>query len=115
MLTAVCAAIAAQRHDLTNEEAIQRSIAGALAAAELPFVREAVLAPGSRVDFLVASSIAVEVKLRCSSKAVYRQLLRYAGVPGVTGLVLATAKRIGLPATIAGKPCRVVSLGEAWL
>lgn len=59
--------------------------------------------------------IAVEVKINGSRRDIYRQCERYCVHPEVVGLVLATVRAGALPATIAGKPALVVSLGRAWL
>jgi hypothetical protein len=64
----------------------------------------------------VAGAIVVEAKgPRHREGPVLRQLARYAAYPEVEFLLLATSRAMRMPATIGGKPCRVLNLGRAWL
>lgn len=76
--------------------------------------REVKLGNGDVVDFMVGD-IAVEVKIRGSRAAIFRQVKRYCAHERVSVLVLATRVTMGLPPTVNGKPCFVASLGRAWL
>jgi hypothetical protein len=108
---------------VSEERALQDAIELLLAAAAddlmlLP-TRETILAPGERIDFTVFHGfrrkiIGIEVKVDGSKADVARQLMRY--VPYVDGLVLVTtrARHVGLPATLGGKPLRVVRLENAF-
>lgn len=108
--------IRARRCDLSDEKRTQADIAEALVAEGLSFRREARLAPGDVIDFLVQERFGVEIKLRgARKKDVYRQLQRYAGHDTIEGLLLVSNLSMGLPAEIEGKPVWFLSLGQAWL
>lgn len=113
-IDAVAAALEGKRYPLEDEIRTQAAIHGDLLACFGGFVEREAGAPGGRIDFRVAD-IGCEVKLKGSPSAIIRQCTRYLGSPTLSGLVLITAKRVDLPATINGKPCRVVNLGAAWL
>ena len=100
---------------LGHEKDTQEDMARVFKAIGLPMRREVEVAPGSVIDFLGATGIGVEVKLKGSPRSIYRQLERYTASGAVKGIVLATNRAMGLPETINGVPARVVSLGSAWL
>ena len=68
----------------------------------------------NRPDFFVYEH-AVEVKIKGSAKAIYRQCERYSAFPEVKGVYLVTNKAMGFPETLNGKPCYVINLGKSWL
>ena len=103
------------RFDLSDEKRTQTQLADALTAAGLPFAREHALSEGDVVDFLVAGILAVELKIKGSKKAIFRQLERYAGHDCVHAILLVSALAIPLPATIKGKPAATASLAFGWL
>jgi len=104
------------RYRVGTEDALQASIGEALTAlADTPFEREVRLAPGERIDFLVAGGIGIEAKVKCDKRAIYRQLERYAKRDQITALILVTGTAMGLPPAIDGKPVYFVSIGRAML
>ncbi|HMI94453.1 MAG TPA: hypothetical protein VK509_23935 [Polyangiales bacterium] len=105
--------LTAHRFDSSTEERLQAGIAQALAAEGLQLEREVVLAPGSRIDFLSADGIGIEVKIEGTETSVLRQLMRYAEIDRVRELVLFTtrSKHLAMPATLRGKPLAVYFQG----
>jgi hypothetical protein len=101
--------LAAHRFDATTEERLQTAIAQALAGAGLELTREVVLAPGSRIDFLSACGLGIEVKIDGAETAVLQQLIRYAQSERVVELVLFTtrSKHLSLPGRLRDKPLAV--------
>lgn len=111
----LCAHIARMRLPLGDEKLTQAALAEGLDALGIAHEREAVLSNG-RVDFLIEGRVAIEVKLRSSSKAeIYRQVRRYAEDDRVESIILVSNTAMRLPETIERKPAYVVSLGMAWL
>lgn len=102
------------RLPLESEKATQAALAEAFDQYGIPYVREVTLSEGDIVDFLV-EGIAIEIKLKGSRMAIYRQICRYAASPKVHRVLLLTARCMGLPEEIEGKPANVFSLSEAWL
>jgi len=104
-----------RRFDYVDEKVCQVQIENLLKEKQLTFIREHDF--GGRVGicdfFFPRSGIVLEAKAfkSCSKREVYRQCERYCGHPDVKGLLLATGKAQGLPATICGKPTRVYQLG----
>lgn len=115
-LREVTAVLAGKRFPLEDEKATQAAIGEAFAKASCLFEREVRL-DGGIIDFMVGGyrGVGVEVKLKGQPEAIRRQLRRYALDPRVEGLVLVTAKPVGLVQTIAGKPVREFDIGRAWL
>jgi hypothetical protein len=102
--------LSGHRYTYSSELLLQAGIASVLVGARVPFIREAELPP-KRIDFLVGD-IGVEVKIKGSNSDVLRQLHGYATFPQVKSLLLVTTlPRHELPATLLGKPCRVLRLG----
>jgi hypothetical protein len=79
------------------------------------------LGDGDIVDFLVItevmplSGVAIEVKIKGSRRAIYRQIERYCRHDAVEEIVLATNVPMSLPATIGGKSAYVANLSRGWL
>lgn len=67
-----------------------------------------------RVDFFISGS-AIEVKIKGSPKAIYRQLKLYAEHDEVKEIILITAKTMTLPGTINGKPAGCINISQSWL
>ena len=96
------------------ETDIHGMVAKRLAEAGLPFVHEAKLAPGCRIDYLV-NGIGIEIKKgRPSASAVKKQLMRYAACEGMKAIVLLTQYTVSVPKTILGKPVHVIVLNQLW-
>lgn len=109
--------VQANRIDLSSEKVAQAAIGDLLTGDSITFTREMRLSPGDIPDFFLPDSgLAIEVKLRSTSKMnIYRQLRRYAEDDRVKGLLLVTNTAMDLPQEIEGKPAWRVSLGQAWL
>lgn len=95
----------------TNENELQEGIFAAFQAAGLNAWREVQLSGRDRIDFLV-DRIGIEVKVAGSASKALRQLERYALSDQIDELVLVTDRiQAGAqPATINGKPLRVLHL-----
>lgn len=113
-LEALALFVQGRRLPLDNEKATQRALEQALTAAGIAHRREVPLDHGNVIDFLV-DGIGVELKLKGSARAIYRQLERYSEHGEVRAILLLTGRAMGLPSTIKGKPAAVASLGRAWL
>lgn len=112
----VLTALQGQRIPLEDEKRAHHEIERVLVESEL-FLRvdrEVRLANGV-IDFMVDWNTGIEVKLKGNSGATQRQLRRYLEDEDVGSIVLVTAKAIGLPSLIRGKPVAVVDLAKAWL
>ena len=93
---------------------IHALIAEALAEDGIEFRHEAPLAPRCRIDFL-AEGIGIEVKKGKPVRAtVLKQVSRYLACEQVEALVLISEKEVHLPATVAGKPVKTLSLSRFW-
>ena len=112
-LTTVVRLLTSHRFRWSNEDELQMGISQVLAEAGIPHEREAVLSGAGRIDFLLPDGIGLEVKVDGAPAVVARQILAYARHPGITALVVVTA-RAGtaslLPASSSGKEIHVVSL-----
>ncbi|PPD06291.1 MAG: hypothetical protein CTY28_14495 [Hyphomicrobium sp.] len=118
----VMAALRGKRFPLEDEKRCQEDIEKALrdfyVGRLISFKREVKLGPGDVVDFMVGlgwKGTAVEVKLKGQPEAIRRQLRRYAGLDQVEGLILVTAKPVGVVGLMNGKPVAEFDLSRAWL
>lgn len=103
------------RINVTTERASHDAIAAALTRDGLEVRREVVLSPKDRIDIMV-NGIGVEVKTGHSRREIHAQLVRYAKLDAIEGLVLATG--VAWPTDmreIGGKPFRSASLSRGWL
>lgn len=103
---------------LANEKRFQAALADALNERGISAKREVTLSRGNIVDITLGQGIILECKIkagRVSKRAVYRQLVRYARHPDVTGIILVSGLAMGLPETIEGRPAIVLRPGGAWL
>lgn len=111
----VADAIAAVRVPARPEEYdIHAAVAGALDAARLEYVHEYKLGPRRRIDFLVGR-VGIEVKKgRPAASRLVAQLRRYLESDALDGAIVVTQRALPLPATINGKPVRLISLNRLW-
>jgi hypothetical protein len=100
---------------LNNEKRTQADIERLFDLHGIPHKREVDLGDGDVIDFMLPDGVGLEVKLKESKRAIYRQCARYCAHPQVRQLILVSATAMGFPETIADKPCYVVSLGTGWL
>lgn len=80
------------------------------------FMREMKLSETDRVDFF-GLGIAVELKLKCSTNEIVRQLSRYAQHESVREILLLSATWAPLqkvPSTLNGKPVRGLHIGSSF-
>lgn len=96
-----------------SEAALQQGVEAVLERASIDFTREAKLSAGERLDFVVhleGCRVALECKVDGSLAAVTRQLMRYAQLADVRAVLLVTTRlrHAKVPATLNGKPVRVV-------
>lgn len=103
-----------QRYRVGQEAWLQEDIENVLRGL-VHFEREVRLAPGERIDFLVAGGIGIEAKTRCPPRQIFRQLERYAGREAISALILVTGTATGLPPAMSGKPLFYVSTGRSSL
>ena len=106
-----------KRFSLSNEKQCQNEIEEVFKADRwLSYERE-VRISGGVIDFVVGfgEAAGLEIKLKGAPADIRRQLVRYAAEPRVAGLVLVTAKPVGLPALLRGKPVHEFDLSRAWL
>lgn len=106
-------ATAGQRFNLENEKILQAQLAAVFPWA----IREHRLDEKNIPDFYVpAEGIAIEVKIKGSRFAIYKQCERYAAFDQVHAVVLITNRAIGFPKDFYDEvPCYVINLSKAWL
>ena len=91
---------------MEDEIGLQDRIETALTAGGITFEREVTLCRGSRIDFLAAGGVGIEVKRGKPAKGpLLRQMARYAASESVSALILVTERTTALPREIDGKPC----------
>lgn len=97
------------RFRAADEDELQRAIAGLLTKWGLSFVREKILGPGDRIDFLVGS-VGIECKVQGSAAAAMRQIDGYMKFDEISAVVLVTDRlQAGAqPESLRGKEIVVV-------
>lgn len=103
------------RLPLHDEKQTQSALESCFKERGIGHQREFALSKADIVDFLADGGIAIEIKLKGSRTAIFRQLERYAQSDKVTEIVLLTGRCMHLPTHINGKRASVVSLSTAWL
>ena len=103
-----------QRFVLSAEKELQQDIHDLLEGAGIAHEREVQLSEGV-IDFLTVAGVGIEVKVGGAKRTIYRQCVRYCCAKRVRALLVVSARPIGLPGIILGKPVYVLSLGQAWL
>lgn len=104
-------AVKSYKYRFVSEEELQDALEMCFNRAQLPFVREAILSPRDRVDFLF-EDIGLEVKIGGGLSEVTRQLHRYAQLDSIKSIILVTSKMqlAKLPNSINDKPIRIITL-----
>jgi len=100
------------RTSLSNEKIAQSKIFEAIEC--FGFVREYRLDDHNIPDFFY-DALAIEVKIKGQRTAIYKQMQRYCGFGQVQAIILITARSMGLPKEISGKPCFYINLTRAYL
>ena len=111
----VIAALSAVRVPAQPEEYdIHAAVARALTEAGLEYEHEYRLGPRRRIDFKVGR-IGIEVKKgRPASSELAKQLRRYLASDELDAMVVVTQRVTHVPASISGKPVRLISLNRLW-
>ncbi len=114
-MDAVAAALASVRMPAQPEEYdIHAAVARALSDAGLEYEHEYRLGPRRRIDFRVGR-VGIEVKKgRPASSELRAQLQKYLESDALDAVIVVTQRVTALPATIDGKPVRLVSLNRLW-
>ena len=101
---------------IRDEASLQLKVADQLAAAGIAFEREVRLDGRSRVDFLAAGNVAIELKTgKPNSRRTIAQVTRYAAFTRVSTIILVVERNIfWLPDDIDGKPVHYVALSSNW-
>lgn len=111
----IMAKILQYRYPLDSEKELQELMFKHVLEKE-GYIREYRLSNEDIVDFYhPVLKIAIEVKIKGSSSNIYRQIKRYCLHSNVESLVLVSAKAMGIPSQIEGKPCGILLLGKTWL
>ena len=96
------------------ETEIHQMVAKRLSDAGLPFVHEAKLSPGCRIDYRVGN-VGIEIKKgRPDAGRLKKQLARYAACEELEALVVISQRTVSLPKTVLGKPVHVIVLNQLW-
>lgn len=111
LLARIEQALVQHRFRWTRETDLHAGIAEVFRSCGLSFEQEKRLTEGERTDFWL-SPVAIEVKVDGGLSAVTRQVMRYADVETVEAVILVTTKmqHRRMPATMRGKPLKVVYL-----
>lgn len=105
--------LSGRRFPLSDEKKLQAEIADAFAGF-VNFRREVILSPGNIIDF-ISEGVGIEIKLKGSAKAIYRQCERYCAFEEIKAIILVTNKIMKLPKQINNKNTYIINLGKAWL
>jgi hypothetical protein len=96
-----------------TETQVQDAVASLLASLDIPFLREAKIGPGSRIDFLVWGHIGLEVKKgKPNAVKVRRQLERYSNSGVLRRLILLSVRGLSTPppSVVSNMPVHYISL-----
>jgi len=101
---------------IIEEYDLQDKIAQALLRASISFKKEYRLGPGSRVDFLTGSGVAIEVKKGKPNRAkLVEQIKKYARYDEVKAVIIVVETSLRIPILDSGgKPCTVMGLQKLW-
>jgi len=85
-----------------------------LTEAGVPFVHEARIGPGCRIDYM-AGNVGIEIKKgKPDARALLRQLTRYASCEALDSIVVLSQRSVSLPQAVLGKPVRLIVLNQLW-
>lgn len=117
MIDSILSILNNKRFPLHNEKSLQAAIEMELLR-NLPdwmVTREYMLDKNNTIDFLIHGDYGIEVKIKASKMAIYRQCERYCQFDKINSLFLVTNTSMGFPKEINGKDCYIINLGKAWL
>ena len=101
---------------ISDEKALQTEIEKSLNGSGVDFVREFYFDNSKdHIDFMIADTIGMEIKIKGSRKKIYEQCVRYCNHGRITSFILVTNRSMGFPKEINGVPCYVLNLSKAWL
>lgn len=105
-------------YQFAHEASLHEGIAQVLTEAGVAFERERVAGPQDRFDFYLPPGIVIEAKVKGSFPEALRQIDRYAARDDVLAVVLVSSRmwakgQTVMPATLRGKPARIVYLRGA--
>lgn len=106
--------LSSQRFSLDSEKSTQDEIEKLLRSKGVRFFREYKLDIKNRPDFFI-DGICIEVKIKGSAKAIYRQCERYSVFENVKQIILITNRAMGFPTELNNKPCYVIKMSKQWL
>jgi len=93
---------------------IHQMVKARLTEASLPYLHEAKIGTGCRIDYLV-DNVGIEIKKgRPKPEELLRQLTRYAACEVITGLIVVTQRSVALPHNLCGKPTLSLVLSQLW-
>ncbi|MTI83461.1 MAG: hypothetical protein FH756_06035 [Firmicutes bacterium] len=100
---------------VSDEYRLQDIIAAKLDEYGIHYDKEYKLAPRSRIDFLAAGGIGIEVKKgKPYSRQVIDQLAKYTSFPEIKTVILVVERNLDIPKEINGKPCYSFGLNKLW-
>lgn len=100
-----------KKYSLQNEAKLQSQIESVLST-YFPYTREHRLSKADRIDFLVAGSIGIEIKINRAENSLLRQAARYLLHPEIESLILVTIRPVTLPDLLLKKPLYTLALWD---
>ncbi len=110
----VVSALNSKRLPVNSEKELQAEIEKLFIQSGIKYEREYRLDANNIPDFFI-DGVAIEVKIKGSKKAIYKQCERYCGFDQTKALLLVTSRSMGFPQQINGKDCYYYSLSKNWL
>lgn len=106
-----------KRFNLHDEKILQEEIYKALVKAlgDVRVEKEFEFDKNNIIDFRIDCSMGIEVKIKASKRAIYKQCERYCQFDTINSILLITNSSMGFPEQINGKDCYVLNLSKAWL
>lgn len=102
------------RLPLMDEKKLQAAIAREFDDAGMDYGREHRLSESDVIDFRLGD-VGLEVKIKGSKRAIYKQMERYAKHHVLKELILVSNVPMGFPPSLNGKPVHLFNLARAWL
>lgn len=117
MISSILSILRSKRLPLHDEKTLQEAIYKELLSNFPEFIinREYRFDDRNVIDFLINEECGIEVKIKASKRAIYKQVERYCQFEKIKSLFLITNTSMGFPEQINGKNCYILNLGKAWL
>ncbi len=103
-----------KRLPINSEKELQAAIEKLFTEKGLAHEREYRLDANNIPDFFI-NGVAIEVKIKGTKKAIYKQCERYCNFDQTKALLLITSTSMGFPQQINDKDCYYYSLSKNWL